>query len=214
MNKLLILLSVVSAATFAQSVSLTFDNDQPGKPPTGFSFALTGRGKSGNWVVLSDTTAPSKPNVLAQTDMDETDYRFPLCVFDGLTAKDVDVSVRFKPVKGSVDQAGGIVWRYKDKNSYYILRANALEDNFRIYRVVGGQRRQFDGVNVKVTSNEWHTIRVRSVGNRFEAYFDGKKLIDATDNTFSNAGKVGLWTKADSYTLFDDFTVKDLMSSK
>ncbi|MBI1806860.1 MAG: hypothetical protein HYR76_07410 [Ignavibacteria bacterium] len=193
---------------------MNFDNDTEGKTPTGFLTALTGKGKPGAWVVVKDTTAPSKPNVLAQTDMDRTDTRFPLCVFDSINAEDVDISVKFKPVKGSVDQAGGIVWRYKDKDNYYVLRANALEDNFNIYHTVNGKRREFKGSKVKVTSNEWHTLHVRNVGSRFEASFDGKKLIETTDDTFTNAGKVGLWTKADSYTLFDDLIIKSLDEKK
>lgn len=203
-----LLASVKVGMAFAQTIN--FDKDKEGASPKGFSTALTGKGNSGTWIVTKDETAPSKPNLLAQTDMDKTDYRFPICIFDSITAKDVDVTVKFKPLKGSVDQAGGITWRYKDKDNYYVLRANALEDNLRIYHVVNGKRQQFDGAKAKVTSNEWHTIRVRNVGSTFEAYLDGKKLIETTDDRFSNAGKVGLWTKADSYILLDDFTTKSL----
>lgn len=216
MNYSLLLTSLITPLTvgiaFAQT--LNFDKDKEGVSPVGFSTALTGKGKLGAWVVMKDETAPSKPNVLAQTDMDKTDYRFPVYIFDSIVAKDVDVSVKFKAVKGSVDQAGGIVWRYRDKDNYYVLRANALEDNFRMYHVVNGKRVQFGGVKVKVSSNEWHIIQIRNVGNKFEASFDGKKLIEATDDTFSNAGKVGLWTKADSYTLFDDLVILQIEERK
>ncbi len=200
-----LLASVQVGIAFAQSIN--FDKDEEGASPKGFFTALTGKGKPGSWVVVSDTTAISRPNVLAQTDMDKTDYRFPLCIFDDITVKDVDLSVRFKAVKGKVDQAGGLVWRYKDKDNYYVLRANALEDNLRIYHVVAGKRVEFEGANVNVQSNVWHTLRIVNKGNRFEAYFNDKKLIEAVDNTFADAGKVGLWTKADSYTLFDDLTI-------
>lgn len=203
-----LLASVTVGVAFAQTID--FDKDADGKQPKGFSTALTGKGKTGMWVVVKDETAPSKPNVLAQTDMDETDYRFPVCVFDSISARDVEITVKFKPVKGNVDQAGGIVWRYKDENNYYILRANAIEDNFRIYHVVNGKRREFKGANINVATGEWHSLHVRNIGNKFEASFDGKKLIETTDDTFSNAGKVGLWTKADSYTLFDDFTIQHI----
>ena len=203
-----LLASVTAWRAFTQTIN--FDKDADGKRPKGFSTALTGKGKPGTWVVMKDETAPSKPNVLAQIDMDKTDYRFPLCVFDSIAVKDVEITVKFKPVKGNVDQAGGIVWRYKDENNYYILRANALEDNFRMYHVVNGKRGEFKGANIKVATGEWHTIHVRNVGNKFEASFDGKKLIETIDDTFSNAGKVGLWTKADSYTLFDDFTIQQI----
>ncbi|MBI4548417.1 MAG: hypothetical protein HY707_10575 [Ignavibacteriae bacterium] len=200
-----LLASVTVGVAFAQTIN--FDKDKEGVLPKGFSASLTGKGKQGNWVVLNDTAAPSKPNVLAQTDMDQTDYRFPLCIFDSVIATDVDIAVHFKPVKGSVDQAGGIVWRYQDSNNYYVLRVNALENNFRMYHVVAGKRQEFAGAKVKVTSSQWHTIRVHNVENKFEAYVDDKKLIEATDTTFKRAGKIGLWTKADSHTLFDDLTI-------
>jgi len=200
-----LLASVQVGIAFAQSIN--FDKDKEGASPKGFFTALTGKGKPGTWVVVIDTTAISRPNVLAQTDMDKTDYRFPLCIFDDITLKEVDLSVRFKAVKGKVDQAGGLVWRYKDKDNYYVLRANALEDNLRIYHVAAGKRVEFGGANVNVRSNVWHTLRIVNKGNKFEAYFDDKKLIEARDNTFASAGKVGLWTKADSYTLFDDLTI-------
>ncbi len=210
MKTILTSLCFLSTSVFAQMTTISFDHDTTGQPPRGFSTALTGQGTPGTWVVVSDTTAVSKPNVLAQTSMDKTDYRFPLCIFNDISARDVDLSVHFKAVKGTVDQAGGLVWRYKDKDNYYILRANALEDNFRIYHVVAGKRVQFGGVNVKVRSNVWHTLRILNKGNKFEAYFDDKKLIEAVDKTFEDAGKVGLWTKADSYTLFDDLTIQPL----
>lgn len=200
------LTAVFAEMLFAQVIN--FDESKMDLPPKGFTPALTGKGKPGRWVVLKDETAPSTPNVLAQTDMDKTDFRFPICIFDSIMAKDVDVTVGFKPVKGSVDQAGGIIWRYKDEDNYYLLRANALENNFRIYHVVNGKRREFGGAKVKVAANEWHSIRIRNIGNLFQAYFDGKILIETTDNTLRNAGRVGLWTKADSYTLFDDFAIQ------
>ncbi|MBI3786739.1 MAG: hypothetical protein HY276_00630 [Ignavibacteriales bacterium] len=196
----------------AQTVTINFDKEKTGQPPQGFSTALTGEGKPGVWTVLTDATAPSPANVLAQTDMDDTGYRFPLCVFDNVNAKDVDISVKFKAVKGSGDQAAGLVWRYRDKNNYYVVRANALEDNVRMYRMVKGARLQFAGANVKVAPQQWHTMRVVATGNKFDAYFDGKKIITVTEATFNAAGKVGLWTKADSYTLFDDFVITTLPS--
>lgn len=199
---------VMSTSLNAVAQIINFDNDEVGKTPASFSTALTGKGKPGNWVVMNDETAPSAPNILSQTDMDKTDYRFPLCIFDSFSSKDIDISVKFKAVNGNLDQAGGIVWRYKDKDNYYVVRANALENNFRIYYVVEGKRRQFAGASVRVAPRVWHTIRVVSIDNRFEAFFDGKKLIEATDNTIQAAGRVGVWTKADSHTLFDDVKLK------
>ena len=121
-----------------------------------------------------------------------------------ITAKDVEVSVQFKPVSGKVDQAGGLIIRAKDKDNYYITRANALEDNVRLYHVVHGKRAQFAGVNHKVSSGEWHTLKLVANGSHFEVFFDGKSLFTADDETFKDAGKIGLWTKADSVTYFDD----------
>jgi len=184
-----------------------FDSDPAGKLPARFRSVLTGQGTPGTWVVKEDATAPSKPNVLAQTSTDTTDYRFPLAILEEGSFKDLDLSVKFKAVGGKVDQAGGLIFRVQDANNYYVVRANALEDNYRLYPVVAGRRRQFAGVNLKVTSNQWHTLRVVAAGNRFQCYYDGELKIDATDNTFPNAGKVGLWTKADSVTHFDDLEV-------
>jgi hypothetical protein len=185
----------------------TFDSDTPGQLPAKFHGAKTGGGMQEKWVVTADPTAPSKPNVVAQTSTDQTDYRFPLLVADEGTFQDLDLSAKFKAVSGSIDQAGGLVFRLKDPNNYYIVRANALENNYRLYHVVNGRRSQFAGANFKVTSGEWHELRVEAVGNKITCYYDGSKKIEATDDTFKNAGKVGLWTKADSVTYFDDLKV-------
>jgi len=195
------------SSSTAKPMVFNFDSDPVGKLPARFRSALTGQGTPGSWVVKEDATAPSKPNVLAQTSTDTTDYRFPLAMLEEGSFKDLDLSVKFKAVGGKVDQAGGLIFRAQDANNYYIVRANALEDNYRLYHVVAGRRRQFAGVNLKVTSNQWHTLRVVAAGNRFQCYYDGELKIDATDNTFPNAGKVGLWTKADSVTHVDDFEV-------
>ncbi len=185
-----------------------FDSDSVGQLPAKFHSARTGQGSESTWAVIADPTAPSKPNVVAQTSTDKTDYRFPLLIADQGSFRDLDLSVKFKAVSGSVDQAGGLVFRLRDPNNYYIVRANALEDNYRLYHVVAGRRRQFAGADFKVTSGVWHELRVEAVGNRFVCYYDGAKKIGATDDTFKDAGKVGLWTKADSVTSFDDLTAK------
>jgi len=187
-----------------QSLTYNFDTDNAGAIPAKFHGARTGQGSEGKWVVMADTTAPSKPNVVAQTSKDKTDYRFPLLISDEGSFKDLELSVKFKAVAGEVDRAAGLVFRLKDANNYYIVRANALEDNYRLYHVIKGSRRQFAGANFKVTSGEWHELRVECVGNKIICYYDGAKKIEATDDTFKDAGKVGLWTKADSVTYFDD----------
>ena len=190
-----------------QTQTYNFDNDKTGEIPAGFHGARTGQGSEGTWVVTADSTAPSKPNAVAQTSRDRTDYRFPLLIADQGTFKDLEIRVKFKSVEGEVDRAGGLVFRLKDANNYYIVRANALEDNYRLYHVVNGSRRQFAGANLKVTSGEWHEIKVECVGNKIVCYYDGVKKIEATDDTFRDAGKIGLWTKADSVTYFDDLKV-------
>ena len=189
------------------SLTYNFDSDTVGATPAKFHSARTGQGTESKWAVMADATAPSKPNVVAQTSTDATDYRFPLLIADEGSFKDLELTVRFKPVSGEVDRAGGLVFRLKDANNYYIVRANALEDNYRLYHVVAGKRRQFAGANFKVTSGEWHELRVECVGNKIICYYDGAKKIEATDDTFKDAGKVGLWTKADSVTYFDDLKV-------
>ena len=199
-------LSVPQATAFTQ-VSLDFESFPTASAPQGFSTALTGQGKPGNWRIQEDPTAPRGPKVLAQTDADPTDYRFPLCIFDGVKSKDVDVAVKFRPVSGKVDQAGGLVARYRDKDNYYVVRANALENNVRLYKVVAGSRRMFAGKSETVASNRWHELRLEVRKTHFKVYFDGKLLFEADDDTFQDTGKVGLWTKADSVTYFDDFQI-------
>jgi hypothetical protein len=187
-----------------QQLVYNFDADSAGQLPGKFHAARTGSGAESKWVVMSDPTAPSKPNVVAQTSTDQTDYRFPLLIADEGSFQDLDLSVKFKAVSGSIDRAGGLVFRLKDPNNYYIVRANALENNYRLYHVVNGRRSQLAGANLKVTSGEWHELRVEAAGNKIICYYDGNKKIEATDDTFKDAGKVGLWTKADSVTYFDD----------
>lgn len=190
-----------------QSFIYNFDSDNAGAMPAKFHGARTGQGTEGKWAVMAEATAPSKPNVVAQTSIDKTDYRFPLLISDEGSFKDLELSVKFKAVTGEVDRAGGLVFRLKDANNYYIVRANALEDNFRLYHVVAGSRRQFAGANFKVTSGGWHEIKVECIGNKIICYYDGVKKIEAADDTFKDAGKIGLWTKADSVTYFDDLRV-------
>jgi Domain of Unknown Function (DUF1080) len=184
-----------------------FDNDATGKLPARFHEALTGSGTKVQWIVKADPSAPSQPNVLAQVSTDKTDYRFPLAIADEGSFKDLELRVKFKAISGQVDRAAGLVFRLKDANNYYIVRANALENNYRLYHVVNGRRVQFAGANFKVASGEWHELRVECVGNHIVCYYDGEKKIDATDGTFKDAGKIGLWTKADSVTYFDDLRV-------
>lgn len=181
-----------------------FDSDAAGQMPAKFHEALTGQGVQAQWVVEADPSAPSQPNVLAQVSNDKTDYRFPLAVADEGSFQDLDLSVKFKAVSGEVDRAAGLVFRLKDANNYYVVRANTLEGNYRLYRVVAGKRQQFAGANFKVGASEWHELRVECTGNKITCFYDGERKIESTDDTFKEAGKIGLWTKADAVTYFDD----------
>jgi hypothetical protein len=207
MKRSLFCLLILSFPALAEgnAVTLNFDGDAAGQPPKGFEFGRTGQGAQGRWVVQSAPDAPSPPNVLAQLDSDNTDFRFPVA-FTGVDLKDLELSVKCKPVSGKVDQACGLIFRVKDADNYYLARANALEDNVRLYHVVKGKRVQFAGWNGKVASGVWHQLAVQAVGDHFTVSFDGKQVIDAHDKTFPGAGKVGVWTKADSVTFFDDLT--------
>jgi len=198
---------IAPLAHSGQQLNYSFDSNSVNQPPAKFHAARTGAGKESRWVVMNDPTAPSPPNVVAQTSVDQTDYRFPLLVADEASFRDLDLKVKFKAVSGSIDRAGGIGFRLKDANNYYVARANALENNYNLYHVVNGRRSEFAGARMKVTSGEWHELRIEAIGNKISCYYDGNKKIEATDNTFPDAGKVGLWTKADSVTYFDDLVV-------
>jgi hypothetical protein len=180
-----------------------------GQAPVGFSFGRTGKGEPGRWVVVDDAGAGAG-RAIAQTSPDRTDYRFPLAIWDGLDAANVEATIRFKPVAGKVDEAGGIAIRLTSPNDYYVVRANALEDNVRFYRVVNGRREQIAGIDTKVKPGAWHSLGIRAEGNRFAISYDEAPAFTATDDTFKDAGKVALWTKADSVTHFDRIAVRAL----
>ncbi len=209
-------LTIVIAAAAADDATKTapkattwsFDADQADRPPAGFRFGRTGQGKDGKWVVLAVKDAPSGGNVLAQTDADPTDYRFPVAVADAPPLADVVVSVKCKPVSGRVDQGCGVVFRYQDPNNYYLTRANALEDNVRLYYVKDGRREQIKSWSGKVKSGVWHDYKVEAKGDHFVVSFDGKQVLEAIDKTFTQPGKAGVWTKADSVIYFDDLKVE------
>ena len=193
--------AAIALTGFALADTVNFDNLKTGSPPPGWTATQTGTGQS-KWTVETDATAPSKPNVLKQSGQ----ATYPVCIKDDTSLKDGFVEAKFKPISGKEDQAGGLIWRATDANNYYIARANALEDNVTIYHTINGRRTEKKRTQMKVASGEWHTLRVDFQGNHFTVTLDGKKAIDWTDETFKNAGKVGLWTKADSVTLFDDFS--------
>jgi hypothetical protein len=196
-------LAATAVAVLASADTVNFDNFKIGAVPPGWTATQTGSG-SAKWSVEKDDSAPSKPNVLKQSGQ----ATFPVCIKNDTSLKDGFVEVKFKPVAGKEDQAGGVIWRVQDANNYYISRANALEDNVTIYHTINGKRVAFKNINTKVTSGVWHTLRVDFKGNKFTVTFDGNKVIEATDESFANAGKVGVWTKADSVTEFDNFVYR------
>ena len=189
-----------------------FSGDTVGQPPKGFEFGHTANvGAPGRWVV----EAEGANKYLAQTDADATNARFPVAVLSDVRAADVDLSVRFRPISGRVDQAAGLVWRFQNQDNYYIVRANARENNVVLYKVENGKRTDLPlkgegrtyGKKASVPAGQWSTLRVGAAGPLFEVYFNGTKLYDVEDKTFTQPGKVGVWTKADSITQFDDLTV-------
>src|SRR6266480_7929906 len=199
LNSLLLMTSLMTSSALAETVN--FDDAKPGASPPGWTATKTGQGEA-KWTIERDDSAPSKPNVLKQSG----EATYPVCLKNETSLKDGFVEVKFKPVSGKEDQAGGVIWRAKDSDNYYIARANALEDNVTIYHTVKGKRTEKKRTSMKVASNEWHTLRVDFRGSHFTVTFGGKKAIEWDDETFTEAGMVGIWTKADSVTLFDDFT--------
>jgi hypothetical protein len=192
---------ITLATGIALADTVNFDDLKTGAPPPGWTATQTGSGKAA-WSVIIDDTAPSKPNVLQQSG----EATYPVCIKNDASVKDGFVEVKFKTISGKEDQAGGVIWRCRDANNYYIARANALEDNVTIYHTIKGRRTEKKRFETKVSSNQWHTLRVDFHGNTFTVSLDGKKALEWQDDTFKEAGKVGVWTKADSVTLFDNFT--------
>ena len=199
---LLVSIGMGGGMTLAQTVD--FDTFKIGEPPPGWAATKTGAGQA-KWTVEKDDTAPSKPNVLKQSGQ----ATYPVCIKEDTNLKDGFVEVKFKAVSGKEDQAGGLIWRARDSNNYYVARANALEDNVTIYDTVNGRRTERKRTGLKVASNQWHTLRIDFQGTHFTVTFDGKKALEWDDQTFKDSGKVGVWTKADSVTLFDDFSYGD-----
>ena len=197
----------LTAHALAETVG--FDDAQPGNLLPHWTGTLTGTGAA-KWSIAQEDSAPSKPNVLKQSG----EGTYPICIKDDASLKDGFVEVKFKPLSGKEDQAGGVIWRVQDKDNYYVCRANALEDNVVLYKTVAGKRSVLEivgrkggyGVKEKVAPIQWHTLRVDIQGNHFKVTFDDKHLFDVEDGTFADAGKIGVWTKADSVTIFDDFS--------
>jgi hypothetical protein len=205
MKEACVALASVFAATAAFAETINFDTDPPGRLPSAWKQGVTGRG-SALWVVRADPSAPGKPHVLQQS----ATGAFPWCVLAATSIEDGFVEVRVKAIAGNEDQAGGVVWRWKDGDNYYVARANALENNVSLYHTTGGKRITIKYVDAPVAKNTWHTLRVEFSGSRIKVALNGKTYIEQEDSHIAGAGAVGLWTKADSVTSFDDFSYGSL----
>ena len=176
-----------------------WDKADLGKVPTGWKSDWTGEKAATKWELKADE---KKKLVLAQLGESQGPV-FNLCVADEPAVADLEATVSFKALSGKKDQGGGLMWRFQDKHNYYVARMNPLEDNFRLYKVVGGKRIQLATVeDLVVKAGTWHTMTVRMKGDKIECHLDGKKHLTATDSTIAKAGRVGLWTKADAVTSF------------
>ncbi len=201
-----VMTTLITTTLLADTVN--FDAGKIGEAPAGWTATLTGKGEP-KWTVEKDDSAPSKANVLKQSG----EASYPLCIKNDTVLKDGFVEVKFKSVSGEDDQAAGVIWRCQDADNYYVCRANALENNVVLYKTEKGKRSVLQivggkdgyGVEEAVAKAQWHTLRVEFSGKKFTVIFNGKKLFDVEDETFKSAGKVGVWTKADSVMIFDDF---------
>jgi hypothetical protein len=200
MNRILFMTASITAMTLVFGDTETFDQTRPGALPAEWACGVTGHG-SPKWAVEADASAPSQPNVLKQS----SSGTFPWCVKKTVSITDGFVEVKFKPLAGREDQAGGLLWRWKDGDNYYIARANALEGNVSLYHTEGGHRLTIKYVDAPVATNQWHSLRVEFSAKHIKVALDGNAYIDLEDAHISGAGAVGVWTKADSVTAFDDF---------
>jgi len=212
----------VAGAAAGSEQAVDFQRDTVGEAPKGFSFAHTGPGSAVRWEIRVDASSPSGDHVLVQASDDATRGRFPLAIYEGAQLADGSVAVRFKTISGEVDQAAGVVWRYRDPDNYYIVRANALEGNVVLYKVEKGKRSDLKpigagwfayGEKANVAKGRWQELRVEFAATRFRVFLDGKPLFEVEDDTFAQPGRVGLWTKADSVTAFDGLRIESREAS-
>ena len=209
MNSICVLLMTVAGiAGDAKATQWDFEDATVGKLPDGWSAAKSAEGEGSVWKIVEDKSAPKGPKALAQISPDGAASLFNLCVNDKARFTDLDLTVSFKALAGKKDQGGGPMWRYQDAENYYVVRMNPLEDNFRLYKVVAGKRIQLATADVTAAEGKWHTIRVVHQGTRIQCSFNGKMHFDVKDDAFKGAGKIGLWTKADAQTAFDDIVVR------
>jgi hypothetical protein len=207
---LVVLASTVVVAADDKARTIKFSKEDVGKVPTGWVADKTGKGDGSVWKVVADETAPSKTGfVLAQT-AESPNAMFNLCVARDTNYKDVELSVSFKPIAGKNDQGGGFVWRYQDNNNYYVARLNPAgnSSSYAVFKVVDGKRTRLQGKSAdKIPVGEWHALKIKMAGDQIECYLDNEKMLAVKDDTFPKTGKVGLWSKSDAQTHFDDFKV-------
>jgi hypothetical protein len=192
-----------------------FETGAAGVVPPAFRAGLTGEGPAVDWQILEVAEAPSGGKVAAQLSADATNRRFPLLILDEFEARDVDLEMKFKTISGEVDASGGLVFRYRDEGNYYVIRANSLEGNVVAYKTENGKRSNIGvkgrgsayGVEVDVPHRQWNSLRVIARSALFQVFLNGRKLFEVENDDFQGAGKVGLWTKADAVTHFDDLRV-------
>ncbi len=190
-----------------------FDDVRPGQLPPSWHIAQTNPTRElAAWQVARDAAAASGANVFALTRSVNYDGTFNLAIAEQTSFCDLDLTVKVKAVSGEEDQGGGPIWRCQDENNYYICRINPLESNYRVYKVIGGKRQQLASVKVELQTGRWYTLRATMAGEKIACYLDGTKLLEATDSAIPQAGHVGLWTKADAVTSFDDLSVAVLGS--
>ena len=192
-----------------KNLQWSFDGDQAGSVPAGWRIDQTRPTEAlAVWKVAADNDAPSGKQVLALTETRNVNGTFNLAIANDGSLRDLDLTVKVKALTGEIDQGGGPIWRCQDANNYYICRINPLESNYRVYKVVGGERRQLDSAKVELQAGRWYTLHVSMVGDRITCDLDGKRMLAAQDDAISAPGRVGLWTKADAGTSFDDLSVR------
>src|ERR1700687_3604287 len=201
MERMAVGLAFAALAMSAHGETFNFDKDPPGALPAEWVSGVTGRGAP-RWTVETDSSAPSAPNVLKQSGSGD----FPWCVKKGTSLADGFVAVSYKPISGRDDQAGGVIWRWKDGDNYYIARANALENNVSLYYTENGRRKTIKYVDAPVAGNAWHILRAEFQGTKIRILLDDKPYLTLDDSHIAGPGAVGVWTKADSVTAFDDFS--------
>lgn len=201
-------LALLPAPTFAQTPAITvsFNDMTPGQPPLGFTTGLGGTGASAVWRVEVDPRMP-RGRVLMQESTDSSSARYPICLYDGVRALNADVTVSFATVSGKIDQVAGIVLRATDEGNYYLARASAKENTVTLSRFVGGTGSELTSASTKVPSGTWQTLRFKIDRDRLTVYLNGQQAIDWSDNRHTREGRVGLWTRADSVTMFDDLSI-------